>query len=186
MAHEGPSRRLPHRKGLPISPHERARQQASACQRTPPVRTELLMQLHHHAPLGSFLYTPCLCRPPSRPRALKSSGPRHRPWVLAILQAVLDSFGNHPALRSLDSERPLRGRTRPSDPIAHSASTAMRMASSVVKRMPSSAASASPYAWRPEAASTVSKAVSRTTSKKVRPTKKAPRLDRLGYGEPVL
>lgn len=130
--------------------------------------------MHHLAVSCTHLACALPGRPPSRPRALKSSGPRHRPWVLAILQAVLDSFGNHPALRSLDSERLLRGRTRPSDPIAHSASTAMRMASSVVKRMPSSAASASPYAWRPEAASTVSKAASRTTSKKVRPTKKAP------------
>ena len=129
--------------------------------------------MHHLAVSCTHLACALPGRPPSRPRALKSSGPRHRPWVLAILQTVLDSFGNHPALRSLDSERPLRGRTRPSDPIAHSASTAMRMASSVVKRMPSSAASASPYAWRPEAASTVSKAASRTTSKKVRPTKKA-------------
>lgn len=130
--------------------------------------------MYHLAVSCTYLACALPGRPPSRPRALKSFGPRHRPWVLAILQVVLGSFENHQALLPLDSERLLRGRTRPSDPIAHSASTAMRMASSVVKRMPSSAASASPYAWRPEAASTVSKAASRTTSKKVRPTKKAP------------
>lgn len=149
MAYEGPPRRLPYRKGSPLSSHERARQQASACQQANPVRIELLMQLHHHVPFSSFLYIPCLC--PTRTTSILPSHPEEL-WPQGSPLDSRDplgcpySFENHQALFPLDSKQLLRGHTRPFGPIAHSTSTATRMASSVVKRMPSSAASASSYA----------------------------------------